>query len=104
MDALMMTTIVATVLTTAVLASGVYNRLVRLKNHCENAFAQIEVQLKRRHDLIPSLVECVKGAMSHERETLERVSAARDQAILGLQQMARQPTDAEALAKWIGAE
>src|SRR5262245_11115990 len=104
MDAYTTTSFVVSVTAAAILASAVYNRLVRLKNHCENAFAQIEVQLKRRHDLIPSLVECVKGAMSHERETLERVIAARSQAILGLQQAARQPADPEALQQWMGAE
>lgn len=57
-----------------------YNRLVRLRNAYLNAFAQIDVQLKRRHDLIPNLVEAVKGYMAHERETLEAVVSARNQA------------------------
>ena len=57
-----------------------YNRLVRLRNAYTNAFAQIDVQLKRRHDLIPRLVETVKGYMKHERETLEAVIKARNQA------------------------
>jgi LemA protein len=57
-----------------------YNRLVRLRNAYKNAFAQIDVQLKRRHDLIPRLVETVKGYMKHERETLEAVIKARNQA------------------------
>lgn len=57
-----------------------YNRLVRLRNAYINAFAQIDVQLKRRHDLIPSLIETVKGYMKHERETLEAVVQARNQA------------------------
>ena len=70
---------------------GIYNNLVRLKNRYENAFAQIEVQLKRRYDLIPNLVETVKGYMSHERETLEAVIQARNQAMSGLQNAAADP-------------
>ena len=60
---------------------GGYNGLVRLKNHVKNAWAQIEVQLKRRHDLIPNLVETAKGYMKHEREVLENVTKARQQAV-----------------------
>ena len=60
---------------------GIYNRLVSLRNRFKNAFAQIDVQLKRRYDLIPNLVETVKGYMKHERETLEAVIAARNQAV-----------------------
>ena len=60
---------------------GVYNTLVSLKNQVFNAWKQIDVQLKRRHDLIPNLVETVKGAMSFERDTLEAVVAARNKAI-----------------------
>ncbi|MEQ8369854.1 MAG: LemA family protein [Alphaproteobacteria bacterium] len=62
------------------LGIGLYNRLIRLRNAIVNAFAQIDVQLKRRHDLIPQLVETVKGYMAHERETLEAVIKARDHA------------------------
>jgi LemA protein len=58
-----------------------YNRLVTLKNQAENAWRQIDVQLKRRHDLIPNLVSAVKGYMQHEREVLERVTAARSRAL-----------------------
>lgn len=61
-------------------AVGAYNRLVRLKNTIANAFGQIDVQLKRRYDLIPNLVEAAKKYLSHERETLEAVIAARNQA------------------------
>ena len=67
---------------------GIYNRLVTYKNRYKNAFAQIEVQLKRRYDLIPNLVETVKGYMTHERGTLEAVIQARNQAVGGLQRAA----------------
>ena len=60
---------------------GIYNKLVTLKNRFQNAFSQIEVQLQRRYDLIPNLIETVKGYMKHERETLEAVIQARNQAI-----------------------
>lgn len=60
---------------------GIYNGLVRLRNAMKNAFSQIDVQLKRRHDLIPNLMETVKGYMKHERETLEAVTKARQQAV-----------------------
>lgn len=62
-------------------AVGAYNRLIRLRNDIANAFAQIDVQLKRRHDLIPNLVEVARQYMEHERETLERVTAARAQVM-----------------------
>jgi LemA protein len=58
-----------------------YNRLVRLRNRIDNAWSQIDVQLQRRHDLIPNLIETVKGYAAHERETLERVVEARNQAV-----------------------
>ena len=61
--------------------AGAYNGLVRLRNQLENAWAQIDVQLKRRHDLIPNLVETVKGYAAHERETLEKVIQARNMAV-----------------------
>ena len=67
--------------------AGIYNRLVTLRNRFENAFSQIEVQLKRRYDLIPNLVETVKGYMAHERETLEAVIQARNQALAGAEQV-----------------
>jgi LemA protein len=88
----------------AVFAAVVYNRLVVLQGNCDNAFSQIEIQLKRRYDLIPNLVECVKSYMAHEKETLERVIAARNQAAATLQQAARQPENSGALQSWIGAE
>jgi LemA protein len=86
-----------------ILLASIYNRLVNLKNHCENSFAQIQVQLQRRSDLIPNLVECVKGYMTHERETLERVITARNEA-LGLRQAATKPEDPTAVQTWLGAE
>src|SRR5208283_5116999 len=61
--------------------AGAYNGLVRLRNQLENAWAQIDVQLKRRHDLIPNLVETVKGYATHERETFEKVIQARNMAV-----------------------
>jgi len=86
------------------LVIAIYNKLVTLKNRYENAFAQIEVQLKRRYDLIPNLVETAKGYMSHERETLEAVIAARNQAVSGLQQAAANPGDPNAMQSLAGAE
>jgi LemA protein len=83
---------------------GVYNKLVALKNRYKNAFAQIEVQLKRRYDLIPNLVETVKGYMAHERETLEAVIEARNQAVSGLQRAAGDPGDPSAIQNLASAE
>lgn len=83
---------------------GVYNRLVALKNRWQNAFAQIEVQLKRRYDLIPNLVETAKGYMAHERETLEAVIAARNSAVSGLAAAAAAPADGAAVQALAGAE
>lgn len=83
---------------------GIYNRLVQLKNRYQNAFSQIDVQLKRRYDLIPNLVETAKAYIKHERETLEAVIAARNQAVAGLKAAAADPTDAGAMAALGGAE
>ena len=83
---------------------GIYNKLVVLKNRYLNSFSQIEVQLKRRHDLIPSLVETVKGYMSHERETLEAVINARNQAAGVLQAAKGQIGDSGAMSNLAGAE
>lgn len=83
---------------------SVFNQLVALKNRLENAFAQIEVQLKRRYDLIPNLVEIAKGAMAHERTTLEAVIAARNSAVNGLRDAAQAPQDAAAVQALAGAE
>ncbi len=87
-----------------VLAIGMYNRLIMLRNRIKNAFAQIDVQLTRRHDLIPNLVETVKGYIKHERETLEAVIQARNTAVAGLRAAAADPTSAAALEKLSGAE
>ncbi|MDA1184164.1 MAG: LemA family protein [Acidobacteria bacterium] len=83
---------------------GIYNKLVTYKNRYKNAFAQIEVQLKRRYDLIPNLVEIAKGYMKHERETLEAVIQARNTASSGLQKAAQDPGDATAIAGLATAE
>jgi LemA protein len=96
--------LIGVIVVVAMLVIGIYNRLVALKNRYENGFAQIEVQLKRRHDLIPNLVETVKGYMSHERETLEAVIQARNQAVGGLEQAAGKPGDPGAMKALGGAE
>ena len=83
---------------------GIYNKLITFKNRYQNAFAQIEVQLKRRYDLIPNLVETVKGYMAHERETLEAVIQARNQAVSGLQRAASDPGDPNAIKNLASAE
>ena len=83
---------------------GIYNRLVSLKNRYQNAFAQIEVQLKRRYDLIPNLVETAKGYIKHERETLEAVIAARNSAAAGLAAAAADPGNAAAIKELAGQE
>jgi LemA protein len=83
---------------------GIFNKLVALKNRFKNAFSQIEVQLKRRYDLIPNLVETAKGYLKHERETLEAVIAARNQAAAGLQKAAGDPGNAAAMKGLAGAE
>lgn len=83
---------------------GIYNKLVALKNRFENAFSQIEVQLKRRYDLIPNLVETAKAYIKHERETLEAVISARNQAMNGLQAAAANPGSAAAISELAGAE
>jgi len=83
---------------------SIFNRLVTLRNRFKNAFAQIEVQLKRRYDLIPNLVETAKGYLKHERETLEAVITARNQALAGLKAAAASPGGAEAMRQLGGAE
>ena len=88
----------------AVYAAYVYNTLVQYKNRGENAFAQIDVQLKRRHDLIPNLVETARGYLKHERETLENVTAARNNAASALQNLAGNLSDASAVKQLASAE
>ncbi len=83
---------------------GIYNQLVTLKNRYINAFSQIEIQLKRRYDLIPNLVETAKGYMKHERETLEAVINARNAASSILKNAAANPASAQAIGELAGAE
>lgn len=83
---------------------SIYNGLVLLRNRFKNAFAQIDVQLKRRYDLIPNLVETVKGYLKHERETLEAVIAARNQAAAAAKAAAAAPADGSAVRALSGAE
>ena len=78
---------------------GIYNRLVNQRNRVRNAFAQIDVQLTRRYDLIPNLVEAVKGYMKHERETLEAVISARNTAVSSLEAAKADPANAENMKK-----
>ena len=82
----------------------IYNRLVALRNRVANALAQIDVQLKRRHDLIPNLVETARGYMAHERETLQAVISARDSAQAAGKAASGNPADTQALAAMAQAE
>ncbi len=84
--------------------AGIYNALVALRNRFKNAFAQIDVQLKRRYDLIPNLVETAKGYLKHERETLEAVIKARNVAYTASQGAAANPADAAAMKNLVSAE
>jgi LemA protein len=83
---------------------GLYNRLVSLRNRFKNAFAQIDVQLKRRYDLIPNLVETARAYMQHEKETLESVIRARNAAVAAGQHAAADPANAAAMQGLAGAE
>src|SRR5271156_1034701 len=98
-------TIVGIVIVVAILyAVGVFNTLVTLRNRYRNAFSQIDVQLKRRNDLIPNLVEVAKGYMAHERETLEAVVQARNAAVSAQQRAASNPGDPSAMNSLSAAE
>jgi LemA protein len=88
----------------AVMAVGIYNKLVTMRNRYKNAYAQIDVQLKRRYDLIPNLVETAKGYMAHERGTLEAVTQARNIAYAASKAAAEKPGDSGAVKNLIAAE
>ncbi|MBL7663371.1 LemA family protein [bacterium] len=95
---------IGVVVVVAFLIISIYNRLVSLRNGFKNAFSQIDVQLKRRYDLIPNLVETVKGYIKHERETLEAVIAARNQAVTASNTAAQKPGDVATMQALSGAE
>ena len=96
--------ILAIVAGAVLFAITIYNRLVTGRNRVKNAFAQIDVQLTRRYDLIPNLVETAKGYMSHEKDTLEAVVNARNTAVAGLKAAAKDPSDPEAMKQLASAE
>lgn len=96
--------LLAIVVVVALWVAGIYNSLVALRNRFKNAFAQIDVQLKRRYDLIPNLVEVAKGYMKHESSTLEAVIKARNIAAAAAQSAAANPADANAVKGLLTAE
>ena len=96
--------IIGLVLIVAVFCIGIFNGLVGLRNRVKNAYAQIDVQLKRRYDLIPNLVETAKGYMKHESETLEAVIQARNQAVSAASTASKDPTSAGAIQELAGAD
>jgi len=96
--------LVALVLVAAMFVVGLYNKLVRLRNRFKNAYAQIDVQLKRRYDLIPNLVETAKGYLKHESGTLEAVIAARNAASSARAGAAANPGDPGAMKQLVSAE
>jgi len=104
MDWIVLAVFVGLVLIIGMYVVGIYNQLVTLGKRYENAFSQIEVQLKRRYDLIPNLVETVKSYMAHEKDTLEAVILARNQAVTGLQQASGDLTNPAAMQALAGAE
>jgi len=102
MDVLMI--VVAVIVFFIVWLVMIYNRLVKLKNRFKNAFAQIDVQLRRRYDLIPNLVETAKAYLSHEKETLQGVIAARNHALSAMKKASKHPDDGRAIKALAGAE
>jgi LemA protein len=96
--------VLATIVLFVMWAISAYNRLVGLRNQYKNSFAQIDVQLKRRHDLVPNLVETARAYMKHERETLEAVIAARNQAVSATSRAAAAPDEAAAVHRMESAE
>ena len=96
--------VLALIVGAVLFAISIYNRLVAGRNRFKNAFAQIDVQLTRRHDLIPNLVETARGYMKHERGTLEDVITARNTAVSGLKAAAKDPSDPEAMKNLAQAE
>jgi len=96
--------LVVVVVFAAMFVVGIYNKLVALRNRFKNAWAQIDVQLKRRYDLIPNLVETAKGYIKHERGTLEAVIAARNAASSANTRVAADPANPEAMKQLIAAE
>jgi LemA protein len=96
--------LLAIIVAFAFYAISIYNGLVTARNGYKNAFAQIDVQLTRRYDLIPNLVETAKGYMKHERETLEAVILARNSAVSGLSAAKANPGDPQAMQQLSGAE
>jgi len=101
-----MTTIIILIVIALVVfwAISIYNNLVNLRNRVGNAFSQIDVQLTRRHDLIPNLIESVKGYMDHEKSTLEAVVNARNAAVSGLENAKANPADPDAIQALAAAE
>lgn len=95
---------VALIVGIALWGIGVYNGLVRLRNQMQNAFAQIDIQLKRRYELIPNLVETAKAYMKHERETLDAVITARNQGLAAMKALAASPNDPGAFKSLMQAE
>lgn len=96
--------VIVSVVVTALVVVSIYNGLVTKRNRYKNGFAQIDVQLKRRYDLIPNLVETAKGYMKHERETLEAVIKARNAAYSAADAAAKNPGDPNAMHKLASAE
>ncbi|MDN3222707.1 LemA family protein [Pseudomonas nunensis] len=96
---IVMLVILAILILCVLYAIGLFNNLVARRNEITNAFAQVEVQLKRRYDLIPNLVATAKGYLAHERETLEAVISARNNALAGLKAAQAQPGDARNIAQ-----